>query len=94
MPRFKKIIPNVTPCCLPTVPHCHTTEGDNLIIDGDCANPGDYLVCRIHTDETIYVFGTNWWALLGGTMADNPIWDLHCYECNKKFKIEAWSYRG
>jgi len=88
----KIIIPEVTPCCTPQ--QCQREKGDSLVIDGDCINDEDRLTCPVHHKEIIFVFGTGWWNLLGGTFDKNPVWSVTCWECKKEYTVKAWSYRG
>ena len=86
------IIPGVTSCC--TAVHAAIRVADQLEIDADCVVDGDVLMCPIHHDCQIYVFGTNWWNHEGGSFEVNAKFDAWCCQGQHTIKVDAWSWRG
>lgn len=78
-------------------PKAYVQPFDEEDIDIDDSNDGDYIVCYKHTDEIIYVFGTDFWRKEGGTCSYG--WssiniDGWCPRCQKTYRVGLGSYGG
>lgn len=72
-----------------------TVDGEDL--DIDASNDGDYIVCPVHDQEIIFVFGTDWWRKWGGECSygwTSLILEGWCWRCCKTYKIHVGSYGG
>jgi len=70
-------------------------DGDD--IDVDPTNAGDFITCPVHDNTIIYVFGTNFWSLEGGTSSygwETIIVKCWCGRCQKHYYVNLGSYGG
>lgn len=66
----------------------------DLCLDADSIGAGTQLVCPVHTDLVIFVFGSQWWKDNGGSLETNAKIKAWCYRCQKEIEFDTWSWRG
>jgi hypothetical protein len=69
----------------------------NEDLDVDGTNDGDYVVCDVHQDVIVYVFGTGFWHKEGGESgfgwSSLPL-NGWCYKCDRQRSFNVGSYGG
>lgn len=79
-------------------PKAYHVEPDHEDMDIDASNAGDYIVCPVHPEEIIYVFGTNFWKKEGGKCsygwASLTLKDPYCSKCSRYYRVNVGSYGG
>jgi hypothetical protein len=91
---YSPIIPNKTTCCSQTEPQVTEESDGTFMMDADCVSNGQPLVCPVHVDVVMYVFGTDWWKHNGGSDTTNATIKPWCGRCGKEYTVRTWSYRG